>query len=262
MKMDVYMKFNRAKVLEFLNDHSIILPDELISDEEKNLYDYLFEFLNCNNVDDCIPIIVNSFRTDSSAYYSEVFSKILSIQNRDIVINEIISSIRSLDEIRQESALFFAVEVASDEFIEPIIEVLRSDKTQDKIADMAIDVLESINTPSILENIDELIEPKYKRKKKEKQGQNKKKKTNADIDRIIEIEFRQNKRWENLVRIRAEEEFKNHLIRLNWQAKKALKSKNYEEVIGLLDEYDGKLPKIAQQKLDIAKSHVNTGNRS
>lgn len=246
---------NIESILIFLRDHPVIPSESSITIEEKDLYDELFEYLNTNQADACVSLIVNSYRPDSSAYLSEVFAKILNIQNKELVVTEIINSIKSQSVKNQESALFFAVEIASEEFIAPIVEVLQNDQTSEKIVDMSIDVLESIKTSSLMANIEGDL--KFGFGVKGKKNQVDTEKIHDDIERIIETQFRKNKRWAELVKVRDKRNFSSLIIKLNWKAKKALQRQKYDEVISLLGEYDGNLPKTAQQKLDTAKNHLN-----
>ena len=75
-----------------------------------------------------------------------------------------------------------------------------------------------------------------------------------DIEPIIDEEFRKSHRWKHILRQRDETEFRLSFIEINWDAKQALKKKNYAIVINMLEPYDGNCPAAVQKKLDTARA--------
>jgi len=220
---------DKVAALEFLTEHITIPSDLDMSDEDSDSYDELFEFLAKHLCDECIPLIINSYRSYSSTYLAESFAKVLSKQNQKVLNQYIITALKSDDIAQKESALFFAVEFASADFVEPLIEILRDEKSTEKIIMDTISLLEAIR------------------------------KTDADptVREIIEKEFRENLRYKKISEYQNDIEFRAVLRNINWEAKKALEKRDYKKVTELLSPYDGKLPKSAQKKLDIAKMSIS-----
>ncbi|RLC14052.1 MAG: hypothetical protein DRI57_15125 [Deltaproteobacteria bacterium] len=219
---------DKTAALEFLSKHLTIPSDHDMSDEDLDIYGELAEFLAEHPNDECIPLIVNSYRSHSSAYLAEVFAKVLAEQNQKVLNQHIIAALKSEDIGQRESGLFFAVEFASDDFVRPLTEILRDGKSGDKIVNDAVSVLEAVRTAD----------------------------TNLNIEEIIEKEFRQSSRWKHISELRNGIEFQSLIRSINWEARKALEKKDYRKVTELLGPYDGELPKSAQKKLDIAKMNI------
>lgn len=216
---------NRSEALEFLKKHPILPSEEDIADKEYELYSDIIKFFIKNPDKECIPLIVNSHRHNSSPFFEQGFTDLLLKQDETAVRTHIITALESEDPGLRESGIFFAGELPSDEFIKPLTEILRDDGSSDEMADGAV---------KALKNIDEEYE-------------------GLGIDSIIDVEFRQNPRWKHLLKKQSDIEFRLSFIGVNWDASQALENGDYAAVIEMLEPYDGECPEAVQKKLDTAR---------
>jgi len=214
--------------LNFLTEHPVIPHTDDIPDEEWELYYEVMDYIGEHPDHDFIPLILGSYRGDSDTYISEAFGKLLAEHDWKAANEHITAILKSDDIVLKESVLFFAGEVATDDLIGILIEILRDENSTDNMVKETVSILETLQTPD----------------------------NYSDLQEIIKKEFRQNTRWKSIVEYLDAGEFQSLLRSINWKARIALEEKNYSEVIELLGPYDGKLPKVAQEKLDIAKKYL------
>jgi len=135
---------NKEKALSFLSKRPI-LPSEIdISEEEYVAYGETIVWFMENPDPVCIPLIVKSHRNDSSPYFEQGLSEVLLKQNAKKTTEAILHAIQSDDPGIKESGTFFAGELPAKDFINPLVNILRDNKSSDELISNTVDALESI----------------------------------------------------------------------------------------------------------------------
>lgn len=223
--------YDRKTALRFLKRHKIV-PSELeLTEDDYNHYCDVIKYFSENMYDESIPLMIFSIRKWSSLPVAQGFAFALKNQNKSIVDKAIKDALLSKYRDIKETGLFFAIELPSKSFIEPLAHILKENSLGDEILMDAIDALEAIMEEFNATQIAKTLENAYKK--------------NMRLARLI-------KEKNYVEKVKKEVDCKFDIVK----ADSAFMEKNYIKVIELLEQYNGCLPNITQKKYDISKKKI------